>query len=253
MNAPSNYFLINRQLLDSGLWLSEPFSRGQAWVDLIGLATHTSGYIRCRGVRIDLERGQVGWSQVALSVRWRWSRAKTIRFLNELENGHQIVQQKNNVTSIISICNYDAYQGKLSDNQDSKLDSKRYSRKTANDTLSIKDNKRIINNTNTNVLVLGDSGDIIAKLFYEAIKSLNLPKMNNNNIRAKIAALKREVPEKEAIAYLEFIRDKYSSLDIEYKPAINEALDIYSKRVQVINAVKRASAAQQEIQSWKAQ
>jgi hypothetical protein len=101
---------IHRSICDNPLWLSEPFTRGQAWADLIILANHKDGFIRARGVRIDVKRGQVGWSQIKLSDRWKWSRGKTKRFLNELEMDQQIIQQKNNVTTLLSITNYNEYQ-----------------------------------------------------------------------------------------------------------------------------------------------
>lgn len=106
----SGFFLINRGLVSSDLWLSEEFTRGQAWIDLIGLANYKAGIIRKRGVRIELKRGHVGWSQMALSERWQWSRGKVIRYLDELERDGRIVQQKNNVTTLIYIVNYESYQ-----------------------------------------------------------------------------------------------------------------------------------------------
>lgn len=92
------------------MWTEEPFTRGQAWVDLLLLANHRSTYIRKRGIKVLLNRGDVGHSQVSLSDRWKWSRGKVKRFLNELENDQMIVQQNNNVTVCISIVNYDKYQ-----------------------------------------------------------------------------------------------------------------------------------------------
>lgn len=104
---------IHRKLLDNPIWTKERFTRGQAWVDLILLANHDDGYIRVRGSRVNIQRGQIGWSQGSLSKRWKWSRKKVSKFLSELEEmEHQIEQQKNNVTTIISIVNYDYYQSK---------------------------------------------------------------------------------------------------------------------------------------------
>ena len=105
------YFKFWRKLLHSDLWLSEKFSRGQAWVDLVGLANHKDGYIRVRGNRVEIPRGTVGWSAVRLGKRWRWSRGKVARFLDELETEQQIVQQKNAITSLIKIIKWDDYQG----------------------------------------------------------------------------------------------------------------------------------------------
>ena len=104
------WFKVHRQLLDSPLWLKQTFSRGQAWVDLIGLANHREGYILVRGNRIDLARGDVGWSEVALAARWRWSRGRVRRFLEELEKDGQIIQQKSFVSTVITITNYNMYQ-----------------------------------------------------------------------------------------------------------------------------------------------
>jgi len=106
----SGWSKIHRKLQENPLWLSETFTRGQAWVDLILLANHKVNSFRLRGVLLTISRGQVGYSQVALSGRWRWSRGKVRRFLNELETAQQIVQHKNNVTSLISIVNYEVYQ-----------------------------------------------------------------------------------------------------------------------------------------------
>jgi len=94
------------------LWLSEPFTKGQAWVDLIGLATFEYTYFYVRGVKVELERGQVGWSEPKLADRWKWSRTKLRKFLNDLEKEQQIIQQKNNVNQVITIVNYEIYQEK---------------------------------------------------------------------------------------------------------------------------------------------
>lgn len=104
------YALIHRKFSESHLWLSEKFTRGQAWVDMILLANSEDGFIRSNGMKIIIERGQLGWSEIRLSARWGWSRGKVRRFLNELETVQQIVQQKNTRSSIITIVNYETYQ-----------------------------------------------------------------------------------------------------------------------------------------------
>lgn len=116
----SGFVKLYRSLQDHYLWTSEPFTRGQAWVDLLMLANHKDGQIRVRGNRIAVRRGQVGWSVKRLAERWKWSRGKTQRFLDELENEQQIEQQKNNVTSLISVRNYEQYQRQTDSRTDSK-------------------------------------------------------------------------------------------------------------------------------------
>ena len=105
---------IYRKITDHELWLSETFSRAQAWVDLLLIANHTDNVIRRRGIKITVKCGQVGYSQDSLAKRWRWSKNKVRRFLNELTNMNQITQQtelKNiAVSSLITLTNYKHYQ-----------------------------------------------------------------------------------------------------------------------------------------------
>lgn len=103
---------IHRQLCENPIWLSEPFTDGQAWVDLLMLANNRPGVIKVRGIRIDIKSGSCGYSEQSLATRWKWSRGKVRRFLNFLvqQKMLQIEQQNNHVTTIISICKYDEYQ-----------------------------------------------------------------------------------------------------------------------------------------------
>jgi hypothetical protein len=136
---------LHRKISENPLWTCEPFSRGQAWVDLILLANHKDGYFYKRGVKIDLLKGQLAWSEVALSDRWSWSRSKVRKFLNDLEKEQQIEQQKNNVTQVITIKNYCFYQEK-----GQQKDSKRTAEEQQKDTYNNVNND---NNENKSFVV----------------------------------------------------------------------------------------------------
>lgn len=79
---------------------------------------------------------------------------------------------------------------------------------------------------------------IVAKLYYEAIKALDVPVRNHNNVYDKIRELEKEPDQKKVVNYLTFMRDDYPSLVMERKPHINEALDIYAKRQQIRNLLE---------------
>ncbi|MDD5487108.1 MAG: hypothetical protein PHW65_06100 [Dehalococcoidales bacterium] len=128
---------IHRTLSENRFWKEKPFSRGQAWVDMILIANHKKGYIRKRGVLIEINRGQIGVSIKGLADRWGWSRGKVRRFMHELEMDRQIEQQNSNVTTLITLINYDKYQ---------KTDSKTDSKRTANGQQTDTNNK--VNNVN---------------------------------------------------------------------------------------------------------
>ncbi len=104
------YFYISRKLLKHPMWTSERFTRGQAWIDLIGLANHTPSEFRIAGELIKVQRGQCAWSIISLSERWGWNRKTTSRFLDWLEDGQFVSQNRGIRTSIITICKYEEYQ-----------------------------------------------------------------------------------------------------------------------------------------------
>lgn len=108
---------LHRKVQDTPQWIKKPFGKGRAWVDLLMLANHAPGFIEVRGVRLPINRGEIGWSQPELAKRFGWSKGKVKRFLNDLETDKQIVLQNNNVTTVIIIINYEKYQG--SDTTDS--------------------------------------------------------------------------------------------------------------------------------------
>ncbi|MDX8341178.1 hypothetical protein SLH46_18410 [Draconibacterium sp. IB214405] len=103
---------LYRKIAENPLWLIKPFSRGQAWIDLLILANHKPGFFYVRDVKVKVERGQVGWSEPKLSERWGWSRTKVRKFLKDLAEEQQIVLGKKSVTQIITILNFDECQKK---------------------------------------------------------------------------------------------------------------------------------------------
>jgi hypothetical protein len=118
MTNNHGWIKLHRSIMEHPYWLAEPFTRAQAWVDLLLLANHKEGHVRKRGILVVIERGCLAWSERALAERWRWSRDKVRRFLNELKKANQIarkVSQKTipknaSVNALIYIVNYDSFQ-----------------------------------------------------------------------------------------------------------------------------------------------
>jgi hypothetical protein len=123
---------LHRQLMDNAMYFSEPFTRCQAWIDLLLLANNKDSFFFKRGIRVDVKRGQVGYDIESLGKRWKWSRGKVERFISMLENDSQVVRQKNNITTLISICKYNIYQSsdKANDNPNSKADGQQTIKQT---------------------------------------------------------------------------------------------------------------------------
>lgn len=108
--AETNFFLVNRSILNHWIWNDKPFSKGQAWIDLIALANHTDKKTECRGQIVTCKRGDVNLSMLALSKRWGWTRGRTERFLKLLEfDGMLKINATTNRTTL-TIENYSKYQ-----------------------------------------------------------------------------------------------------------------------------------------------
>ncbi len=142
------YVRLWRSLGDNPLWSQEPFSKGQAWVDLFMLANHRDGFLNIRNNLVTIKRGQVGWSEEKLAERWKWSRGKVRRYLNWLETVQQIVQQKSNIISLITLKNYELYQTNSTrdDTSDSTTDGHQAVQQT-----DTNNNGNNVNNVNTTV------------------------------------------------------------------------------------------------------
>lgn len=123
------YIKLHRRIAEMPTYFTEPFCKNMAWIDLLILANHKPGVIYKRGIKIDLDRGDVGYSYRELAKRWKWSVNKAARFIDLLRKngkiglkmntgiGTQNGTQKNNVTACISILNYNKYQGDGTQNE----------------------------------------------------------------------------------------------------------------------------------------
>lgn len=113
MDEKAGWIKLWRKFADDPLWVSEPFTKGQAWVDLLLMAQGTENTIFKNGKFMEFQPGTVYKSILELSKRWKWSRNKVSRFLKSLEN-EAMVETKSDTTNgtTITIENWDVYQGR---------------------------------------------------------------------------------------------------------------------------------------------
>ena len=101
---------VTKRLRQHAIWDREPFSYGQAWIDLLLLANDSPRPVTINGEVIQLERGQLAWSQRKLEGEWKRSGEWVARFLRFCQDETMIViTSKKNRGTIISVLNYDTY------------------------------------------------------------------------------------------------------------------------------------------------
>lgn len=108
--AKTNFFLVNRSILDHWLWEDKPFSKGQAWIDLMALANYKDKKIERKGRIVSCKRGEVNMSVLSLSKRWGWTRGRTERFLKLLESDGMVKKNSTTDGTTLTIENYNIYQ-----------------------------------------------------------------------------------------------------------------------------------------------
>ena len=107
------YLKLDRQLFKHWVWKDKPFSQGQAWIDLIGLANYEDDKTPYKGKIIVCKRGTVYRSISFLADRWGWSRDRTRRFLQLLESDNMIRVNATTNNTTITLVNYDKFQDKV--------------------------------------------------------------------------------------------------------------------------------------------
>lgn len=115
----SGFFLMHRGWRDNEIFKGE-FSRADAWVWLIENACWKPTRGRIKGQTVELDRGEMSFSQRFLAEKWGWSKSRVDRFIAELRDegmietrskigataGHSAGQGQ----SILRVCNYSKYQ-----------------------------------------------------------------------------------------------------------------------------------------------
>ena len=114
---------LHRSIQEHWLWQEKPFSKGQAWLDLLLSANHQDRKILLGNELINVERGSFITSQKKLMGRWGWGSEKTRTFLKLLDSDEMIKFQPDKKKTTIIILNYDRYQKQNGLNADIPTDS----------------------------------------------------------------------------------------------------------------------------------
>lgn len=108
--ANEGWVKIYRSLSEHWLWEDKPFSKGQAWIDLLLLVNHSERKTLIDGRLETVNTGQTITSTRKLCDRWGWSNTKVRNFLKLLENESMISIKNDSKKTVINVVNYSAYQ-----------------------------------------------------------------------------------------------------------------------------------------------
>ena len=106
----AGYIKLYRDIQEHWTWQDKPFSKGQAWIDLLMMANHDENKSVLGNEIILVERGCLITSEVKLAKRWGWSRCKVRAFLDLLASDEMIDKKTDTKKTYLKILNYSVWQ-----------------------------------------------------------------------------------------------------------------------------------------------
>ena len=103
------WIALYRQIENHWLWDDKPFSKGQAWIDLLLQANHNESKYLLGNDLIILKKGAFLTSELKLMERWGWGKGKTRAFLDLLQKDNMIIKQTDRRKTVINIVNYESF------------------------------------------------------------------------------------------------------------------------------------------------
>lgn len=111
MSQGKGYIKLHRDIKECWIWKEdEPFTKRDAWIDLLLSANHTDKKILFEGKLKVIHAGQFLTSLVSLSDKWKWDRKKVRKFLGVLESDNMIITDRTAHGTTITLVNWDKYQ-----------------------------------------------------------------------------------------------------------------------------------------------
>ena len=101
---------VQRSIVEHWLWQDEPYSFGQAWIDLLISASWKDHKSYFDGKLEIKKAGTVYTSKRYLADRWKWNRRKLDKFLSALEGDKMVEIESTKKCTTINIVNYTLYQ-----------------------------------------------------------------------------------------------------------------------------------------------
>ena len=98
-----------------------------------------------KGQLLEVNRGEVIYSYETWANRWKINKSKVLRFLKMLEKDSMIVLKSETVTTRLTICKYDTYQGERNDIETQVKRTRNASETQVKPTKEVKELKNDIN------------------------------------------------------------------------------------------------------------
>jgi hypothetical protein len=248
-----------RSVTEHWVWDDKPFSKGQAWLDIILMANYKDNTFPLGSEVVTVNRGSFITSELKLMERWGWSKSKLRYFLNSLEIDSMIVKKTDRKKTTITIVNYSSYQEsetteepkkdhQQTNNRPKKDTNKKekkerninneYHKKFSNDSFEMKCVSYLIKTVKEEMpnAKLPDTDEQIDKWCDSIEKMVRIDKRNQTDIWATLEFARTDTFWKPNIRSTNKFREKYETLYLQKKnkkiqqPKINKGIHNFPER-----------------------
>lgn len=154
--SEKGYVKIDRGITSHWVWEDKPFSKGQAWIDLILLANHKDVKQESGSTVKIFKRGTVNRSILFLAHRWGWNPKTVRKFINALKSDEMVVSEGSTQGTTITIENYDKFQNK--GQRSGQANGQRYGQRRVNAMDTNNNDKRMIKNEKEKTFPVSEYG-----------------------------------------------------------------------------------------------
>lgn len=112
MAKENGWIKVYRDIRSHWLWKIKPFSKGQAWIDLILQADFQEKTIPFGNSFLKIERGEIVTSEIKLMDAWGWSKSKVRAFLKLIQKDSMVDLKSDRKKTTIKVVKYGVYQDK---------------------------------------------------------------------------------------------------------------------------------------------
>ena len=109
----SGWITLDRSIKEH--WLNKQdrvYSEFEAWIDILLTVNHSEQKIKLKGVLLTVKRGESVCSLDTWGKRWKWNKNRVRRFFSLLQKDSMIDLKSEQITTRLTVCNYDSYQSK---------------------------------------------------------------------------------------------------------------------------------------------
>ena len=155
MKQSKGWISLHRTISDHWLYpKNRKFTKYEAWIDILLETNHSEQKVLLKGTLLTCKRGESIRSMKEWAKRWNWSKSNVKRFFDLLESDSMIEYKNVQITTHLTVCNYDSYQD-VRNATETPMKRKRNASGTQTDTNNNVNNVNNENNVN-NIPTLSD-------------------------------------------------------------------------------------------------